>query len=196
MFSAGVDLVRVVDKGAPYVREFLPALSAALETVFTSPKPVVAAVNGHAIAGGCILACAADYRVMARGDGRIGVPELRVGVPFPVVPLEILRYAVPNQLEGLVYGGATFSPDEAVDHGIVDAVAEPAELLDAAIAAAEQLAALPPAVFELTKRAVRGPARRRISQGAALDREVTEVWSAPETIAAIREYIARTFKKV
>lgn len=195
MFSAGVDLVRVVKGGAAYVREFLPALSAALEAVFLFPKPVVAAVNGHAIAGGCILACAADYRVMAEDAGRIGVPELRVGVPFPTVPLEILRFSVPAHLEGLVYGGATFTPDEALEQGIVDTTAEPDELIATAMAAAEQLAALPPAVFELTKRHVRGPARQRMVDWRSADREVTDVWCAPETISAIREYVARTFKK-
>src|SRR5436305_14216699 len=56
MFSAGVDLRRVADEGAPYLRSFLPAMSAAFETLFSVLKPVVAAVNGHAIAGGCILA--------------------------------------------------------------------------------------------------------------------------------------------
>src|SRR5262245_20876014 len=76
IFSAGVDLVRVVEGGAAYVRQFLPALGASLHAVFACSKPVVVAVNGHAIAGGCILACAADYRVMARGPGRIGIPEL------------------------------------------------------------------------------------------------------------------------
>ena len=62
--------------------------------MFATDKPVVAAVNGHAIAGGCILACACDYRHMARGAGRIGVPELRGSVPFPLVPAEITRYAL------------------------------------------------------------------------------------------------------
>lgn len=195
IFSAGVDLLRVVDGGERYVREFLPALSGSLEAVFMFSKPVVAAINGHAIAGGCILACAADYRIMTRGAGRIGVPELRVGVPFPAVPLEILRFGVPNQLEGLVYGGSTFSPEEALDHGIVDALADPTDLVDAAVRAAEELAALPPGVFGLTKRQVRGPAAERIRDGAALDAQVIDMWSAPQTIAGIRGYIARTFKK-
>jgi enoyl-CoA hydratase/carnithine racemase len=58
VFSAGVDLKRVVDGGAAYVAEFLPALSGAFRSVFDLGKPVVAAVNGHAIAGGCVLAAA------------------------------------------------------------------------------------------------------------------------------------------
>ena len=91
MFSAGVDLVRLSNEGAAYVRAFLPAMNGMFETLFSLLKPVVAAVNGHAIAGGCIIACAADRRVMAEQGGRIGIPELLVGVPFPVVPLEIVR---------------------------------------------------------------------------------------------------------
>jgi len=195
MFSAGVDLPRIVEHGAPYVREFLPALSASLLAVFACPKPVVAAVNGHAIAGGCILAAAADHRVMARGTGRIGIPELRVGVPFPTVPLEIMRFAAARHLQSMVYGGTTFSADEALAQGIVDAVVEPDALVDAAAAAAQPLVSLPPTVFALTKRAVRAPAMQQIRLGEATDREVTEAWAAPATLDHIREYIARTFKK-
>ncbi len=195
IFSAGVDLVRVVDEGAAYVGEFLPALSASLRDVFVCAKPVVAAVNGHAIAGGCILAAAADRRVMARGSGRIGIPELRVGVPFPTVPLEIMRFAAARHLTTLAYGGATFSPDEALAHAIVDGIADPAELTDAAVAMATQLASLPPPAFALTKRAIRAPAVQRMVDGAPLDREVVATWAAPDTLASIREYIARTFKK-
>ena len=83
IFSAGVDLLRLSAGGAAYVRQFLPALHKLYDTVFFFPKPVVAAVNGHAIAGGCVLACCADRRLMARDGGRIGVTELLVGVPFP-----------------------------------------------------------------------------------------------------------------
>ena len=96
-FSAGVDLFRVLDGGPDYLNRFLPALSRALVRLFTFPRPVVAAINGHAIAGGCILASACDYRLMALGKGKIGVPELVVGVPFPMIALEILRDLVPDR---------------------------------------------------------------------------------------------------
>jgi len=88
-----------------------------------------------------------------------------------------------------------FEADEAVKQGMVDAAVEPDALLEVAIAAAEGLAALPPSVFELTKRQVRGPAMERIRDGEEVDREVVAAWSAPETLATIRDYIARTFKK-
>jgi len=81
IFSAGVDLFRLTQEGADYVRRFLPLLSCVVRTLFAFPRPVVAAANRHAIAGGCILVLAADARLMAAGSGRIGVPELLVGVP-------------------------------------------------------------------------------------------------------------------
>src|ERR1700686_4981023 len=81
IFSAGVDLPRMISAGGDYVQDFVEALDAALRGLFVFPKPVVAAVNGHAIAGGAILAFACDHRLMCAG--RIGVPEMLVGVPFP-----------------------------------------------------------------------------------------------------------------
>ena len=95
-FSAGVELFRVVDEGAAYVESLLASLGALFHELRSYPKPLVAAINGHAIAGGGVIACACDYRVMAAGDGRIGLPELKVGVPFPAVALDIVRAVVPS----------------------------------------------------------------------------------------------------
>jgi len=79
----------------------------------TCPILVVAAVNGHAIAGGCILVSACDHRVMNAERGRIGVTELLVGVPFPVTALEILRFAAgTHRLQELIYNGRTYPATE------------------------------------------------------------------------------------
>jgi enoyl-CoA hydratase len=196
IFSAGVDLVRVSVEGAPYVRAFLPALSRMLETLFSIAKPVVAAVNGHAIAGGCIMACAADRRLMARDSGRIGVPELLVGVPFPVVPLEIVRFAVAApHFQELVYRGLTLASDEALRRGVVDEVVDSEPLLDAAVAAAEAMASTPPDSFGLTKRLMREPVLERIHVAASTDGMVQEAWASAEVLSAIRAYVERTLGK-
>jgi enoyl-CoA hydratase len=197
IFSAGVDLLKVLEGGAEYVRPFLKALDDLLEALFLFPKPLVAAVNGHAIAGGCMIACAADRRLMARGNGRVGVPELLVGVGFPVVPLEVLRFAVsPEHFAEMVYSGATYPPEEALRRGLVDELVEPTKLLPRAIAEAERMAAIPAAAFELTKVQMREPAvetmRRRRAQ---LDARVAEFWTNPATLDAIRSYVERTLKK-
>jgi enoyl-CoA hydratase len=197
IFSAGVDLLRVVDGGASYLSRFLPALSDAFEAMFAFPKPVVAAVNGHAVAGGCILVSAADRRLMARGAGRIGLPELIVGVPFPPVPLEIMRFATaPHRLSELMFGGKTLTADDAVAYGLADTAVEPERLLPDAIAVAASLASQPAAAFSITKRQLREPALARMrSARKELDSSVEALWADHSTIAAIQTYIERTFKK-
>ena len=196
-FSAGVDLSRLLAGGPEYVRTFLPLLGEALLKTFTFPKPLVAAVNGHAIAGGCILACACDYRLMAAGAGRIGTPELSVGVPLPAVALEILRLVLaPQRLQAVLYRGLTCTPEDALATGFVDELADPDALLERAVEQAAQLGALPSASFALTKRGIRQPARDRIARSLqAADDEVLAAWLSPRVQDAVRVYVARTLRK-
>ena len=196
IFSAGVDLLRLVDEGASYVRRFLPALNGFFEALFAFEKPVVAAVIGHAIAGGCILACAADRKLIAQ-TATIGVPEMLVGVPFPAAPLEILRFAVsPQHLQTLICGGQILQADLAVTHGLADVVVEPVALIRRATTLAEAMAAIPAAAFAATKRQIRDPALQRIREASPRhDPAVIEAWAHPDTLRSIDEYVKRTFKK-
>jgi enoyl-CoA hydratase len=126
IFSAGVDLFRLTQRGADYVRRFLPLLCRFLRTLFAFPRPVVAAANGHAIAGGCVIVLAADARLMSEGAGWIGLPELLVGVPFPAAALEVVRFAVPrDKVQSLIYTGRILPPQEALTAGLVDEVVAP-----------------------------------------------------------------------
>jgi len=197
IFCAGVDLKRLSEGGAAYIREFLPALHRLYEAVFFHPKPVVAAVNGHAIAGGAVLAACADHRIMARGAGRIGVTELLVGLPFPALAFEVVRFAVPKRyLAEFTLSAATYDTDVALDRGWIDEIAEPADLLEDALAVARELAELSPAAFAQTKRQIRAEVSERMERhGAATDKTVTEIWCAPDTQARIRDYVARTLAK-
>jgi len=195
MFSAGVDLPLLIEGGVPYIKEFLPALSTMLATAFAFPKPVVAAINGHAVAGGCVLACAADERLMARDSGRIGVTELMVGVPFPPAAMEIMRCAVaPEFFAETIFGGETYTPAHAADGGLVHEIIEPAQLMDVAKLVAGKLAALPPATFALTKAQIRAPYLERMAR-TDLDATIEQIWTSPDTLARIRDYVARTLKK-
>jgi enoyl-CoA hydratase len=197
IFSAGVDLIRLSEGGADYVRKFLPALHKLYDAVFYHPKPVVAAINGHAIAGGAVLAACADRRIMTRDAGRIGVTELLVGVPFPALAFEIVRFAVPpRHLSEFTLSGATYASDEALQRGWVDEIAEPGDLLEDAMAVAQELALLSPAAFAQTKMQIRQAVSERMAQsGAATDQAVTAIWTAPETLGYIRSYVERTLKK-
>jgi enoyl-CoA hydratase len=187
VFSGGVDLRRVVAGGPAYLREFLPALSAAFLAVFDHPRPVVVAVNGPAIAGGCVIAAAGDLRLMS--GGRIGLTELLVGVPFPTAALEIMRFAVGPALPRLALTGRTLAADEAREIGLVHAVV-PDGLLDRAVQHAQELARLSRPAYALTKEQLHRPARRRIDElTAADDARVAQVWESAESLAAIAAYL-------
>lgn len=186
IFSAGVDLPRMINAGGDYVPRFVEALDAVLRTLFLFPRPVIAALNGHAIAGGAIMAFACDYRLM-RG-GRIGIPEALVGVPFPALALEIVRFAVPQQhLQPMIYLAKTFEAEAARAAGIIDEVVPPEQLLSRATEVASQLGAIAPQTFVLTKRQLREPFLH-----AQPNKDADALWAAPETHARIRDYLAKT----
>ena len=194
IFSAGVDLFRVRDGGAGYIRELLSVLDDALLRLLGCDRPVVAAVNGHAVAGGCILAAACDRRLMATGPGRIGVTELLVGVPFPVVPFETLRGVLPAPaLADLVLTGRTVAAEEAQRFGLVDEVVAPEALEARALQEARRLGSLAPAALRLTKRQLRAPTLEAIARrSSASHAEMEAVWTAPETLARLHDYVERT----
>jgi len=190
IFSAGVDLFRVIQDAEPYVRRFLPALSRSLERLFSLDIPVIAACNGHAIAGGCLLVQSCDYRIMSSGTGRIGVPELLVGLPFPTSALEILRFVVPShRLQEVALTGRTYLAPEALERGLLDEVVASESLMERALAVATQMAGVPAATFAATKRSLR---REVVSRFNSSDDEINQIWSRPETLDTVRAYLERT----
>jgi enoyl-CoA hydratase len=197
IFSAGVDLVRLSDGGAKYTRDFLPVLHKVFAAIFDFPKPVVAALNGHAIAGGCVLACAAEKRIMAEGAGRVGVTELQVGVPFPPLALEIMRHVTaPHFLEEVILGANTYMPADALARGLINEIVPADKLMDRAMAVAQSLAAISPPAYALSKRQLRQPANDRAnSEMASRDAEITGLWVADASMQRVRDYVARTLKK-
>jgi len=192
---AGVDLWRIIEGGPEYVRAFLPALNDAFLALFTVGKPVVAAVNGHAIAGGAILTSACDHRVMAAGTARIGVTELHVGVPFPVTALEILSYALGEQrAREAVISAATYQPHEA--RGFVDELVPAAEVVDRAIAVARGLAEQVPAdTYRLTKAQLHASTMERIERlRPAYDGPTERLWIDRVNDGWLRGYMQRVVR--
>lgn len=187
-FSAGVDLKRIVDGGPPYVEEFLPALSTAVLAVFDHPRPVVAAVNGHALAGGCVLAAACDVRLMS--GGTIGLTELAAGVPFPTVPLEVMRHATWPAVNRLVLTAERLDPVAAQRIGLIDEVVADG-LVAAAVRAAAALGATPAAVYARSKRQLREPAHTRIAARRDVDDPgAVALWGDEATLAHLRGFLA------
>jgi enoyl-CoA hydratase len=188
-FSAGVDLNRVLEGGADYTDRLVPAISEMLIAMFGYPGPTVAAINGAAIAGGCVLACACDRRLISP-DAQIGATEVRVGVPFPAAALEVARYACGDHAEEVVLGARTYRGAEAVATGLAHRVVA-GDLIEAAVAEASELGDFPVDAYRHTKAQLRAPTLARISQADDIDREVRRLWGADQTRQRIADSLER-----
>jgi enoyl-CoA hydratase/carnithine racemase len=117
------------------------------------PKPTVAAIAGHAIAGGCILALCCDYRVIGDGRKLMGLNEIKLGVPVPYVADRILRDLVGGRhARQVVESGDFYRPEEALSLGLVDQVCPAEQVLSQAIDRASQLGSSSPEAFAMIKR--------------------------------------------
>jgi enoyl-CoA hydratase len=186
-FSAGVDLRAISDGGSEYTDRFITSLSPALLAVFDHPAPVVAAINGHAIAGGCVLAMAADVRLMSAGT--IGITELAVGVPFPMAALEICRYAMGTSVTRAALQADTIDVDSASARRWIDEVVAPNDLFPRAIAVARKLGQHSPTAYAATKEQLHRPARTAIDAGAETDAKVRASWTSDDTRARVTAFI-------
>ncbi|OBH02541.1 MULTISPECIES: enoyl-CoA hydratase/isomerase family protein [unclassified Mycobacterium] len=186
-FSAGVDLNRVVGGGADYTDRLIPALSEAFEALFCYPGPTVAAINGAAIAGGCVLACACDRRLISPG-AQIGASEVRVGVAFPVAALEVMRYACGDRADDVLLGGRVYRDDEATANGLAHRVVAD-DLVGAAVAEAADRGGIPADAYRHTKVQLRAPALARMREGGLIDSEVRQLWGADQTQRRIAAYV-------
>ena len=120
-FCAGLDIRELYDFDRTTLASFLDRLDQTVLAWFSFPRPTVAAVNGHAIAGGCVLALACDVRVAVDRDTTIGMNEVQVGIPFPAVPLAVTRHALaPNHAREVLLMGALYAPQAALERGLVD----------------------------------------------------------------------------
>ncbi|MDO8733151.1 MAG: enoyl-CoA hydratase/isomerase family protein [Actinomycetota bacterium] len=193
-FSAGLDLRQLLDSPLQYSDQLLDELSATCLTIFDHPRPVVAAVNGAAIAGGAMLALAADVRIMS--GGVIGLPELKVGVPIPSVLMELARYVLGQHLSRHVLQGLAIDPEAALAIGMIDELADPEQLLDRAIAQAQGLASVPAVTFALTKQALHAETRDLMEAGSpADDDEVADAWQSAEVRAQIQAQVDRMTRR-
>jgi enoyl-CoA hydratase len=196
-FSAGLDLPEVTAMDRAGLERFIRHFSEVMLRVFTLPLPVVAAINGHAIAGGCVLALQADVRLASAGESRIGLNEVQLGLGLPTVVLETLRSQVPASTLGPVaLEGRLLGPEEAHALGLVHEVVPPAQLLAAAVLRATALAALPGPAFRQIKEAIRAPVVEAVRRSGAEDaRRWVETAFSPPARGRLAEVLARLTRR-
>lgn len=197
-FCAGVDLRAIVDGGAEHARTFVAALAACFDAVLRCPLPVVAAVDGHAIAGGCVLACAADHRVVVDDPAaRLGLTELAVGVPFPTSAVEIMRWRLGDaRLGRRVLLADTVSAADAVAAGLADETAPAQDLVERACTVARSLAAVSPEAFGLTKAQLQADVRERIdARRPGWEPQVQDLWASEPVLEGVEQFVSRTLRR-
>ena len=185
-FSAGLNLKTTPGLDRLGQRRLIDALNESFGTLYGWPKPLVAAVNGHAIAGGLILALCADWRVVADVPMQISLAEVRAGVTYPVAPLAIGRAELtPSVARRLILLGETIDAVAAEALAIMDERVPAEALLARAIVQAERHATLPPQAFATTKRQLRAVELERIAAARAGHGEPRlAAWLGEETLRA------------
>jgi len=193
-FSAGFALPELISLDRPAMVQFVLRFCAIMERVLRCPRPVVAAVNGHAIAGGCVLALQADWRVGADGDAKIGLNEVQNGIGLPAIVTETLRLRVPpTSLTTIALEGRLFSPKEARELGLLDEVVPPGELEARAAAKAEALASSGKEAFAQVKAQIIAPALAAIARDANVENWI-DIWQSGEgrqRVGAVVEKLRR-----
>jgi enoyl-CoA hydratase len=193
-FSGGLALTHIIDFDAAQMRRYLEHFSRTMTHVLACEKPIVAAINGHAIAGGCVLALMCDWRICTDDPGaRIGLNEAQLGIGLPSIILEALRVAVPPaSIVPIAFEGTLFAPGDALGLGLVHEVAPAADLLARATAKAAAFAAVPAAGIAQIKRALRAPTLEAIARTA--DAETTrwlETWFSAPAQARLSAVVAK-----
>jgi enoyl-CoA hydratase len=168
-FSAGVDLKAVTGYGPQEQRRAVEGINQMALSAYGLPCPVVAAITGHAIAGGLVLALCADLRV-ASTAGKYGLTEIKVGVPYPQAAIGVVTAELaPHAARALVLGNALVDAAECVRLGVFDESLPPEDVLPRARELAGILAAFPGATYARTKRELRGATVERLRLAAAED---------------------------
>lgn len=192
-FSAGMDLKDAPALSTSEQRHTVDGINRLFSGWYSFPRPVVAAVNGHAVAGGLILALCADRRVGAT-DGKLGLTELRAGLPYPLAAISVVRAELSAAAaRRLALGAELFSPEEALALGLVDELVERDQVLPRAIDIASGMAGLPRATYAQVKMQLRGPTIDAIDRalGSGAGDPVLGAWVGEETSTAAAGILGR-----
>ena len=176
VFSAGIDVREVPAYDAEQRAAMLRTVNRTILSLYSTAKPVVAAISGHALGGAFVLMLACDVRLVARGPFKLGLTEAEAGIPFPAGPLAVVRAELaPSQLRTLALGSLSAGPDSDAFAGVIDRVVDAAALLDAALAEARRLRAMP--AYGRVKQQLRGATIEQLARIVERDQDpLLERW--------------------
>jgi enoyl-CoA hydratase/carnithine racemase len=196
MFSGGLDVPALLKLDRDGIRGLWQGLYDTMRALANSPVPVAAAITGHSPAGGAVLAICCDYRVMAQGDFKIGLNEVRVGITLPPVLLRVLRRIVGDrQAERLAVGGLLVDAQEAQRIGLVDELVPVGEVTQAALHWCRTMLELPRQAMSATRQQARAPLAELFARPQGEIDEVVDAWYSAETQAALGALIERLAAK-
>lgn len=186
-FSAGLDLREVPSYGKAQQTELVDALNETLLQLYSFPVPTVAAMNGHAVAGGLLFALCCDYRIALEGNYRFGLAEVRVGIPYPVNAMAVVKAELSHLMaRELALLGRNLSARQALARGVVDELCEKPQLPARSLELAVELARYPREAFARVKRQLRGEVIERMQRAVAEKTDpARERWITPETAEAV-----------
>jgi enoyl-CoA hydratase/carnithine racemase len=187
-FSFGFDIPEFLSFTKDQFAEYLTNFAALYTYLFLYPKPVVAALNGHTIAGGCMLALACDSRVMAAGKARISLNEIAFGSTVFAGSTEMLRFCVGSaNATSVLYSGAMYSAEEAKRFGLVDEIATEHDLMDITFNMAAELASkYPPAFASIKSLLRRSTAEEMMRRERQSIEELVNIWYSENTWANLQ----------
>jgi len=198
MFSAGLDVPALLELDRGEMMEFWRSFFTLQETIARSEVPVAAAVTGHAPAAGAVMAMYCDYRVMVRGEYRIGLNETMVGLVVPRLIQKALAQQVgAHRAERMIVAGALMLPEGALSAGLVDELADDAgSTVAAALAWCEKHLALPRHAMLGNRRMMRQPICALFDELSDADLEAfVNGWFEADTQSTLHALVARLKKK-
>ena len=192
-FSFGFDVPEFLNYSKSDFIIYLEKFTNFYTYLFLFPKPIVAALNGHTIAGGCMLATACDFRLMVTGKAKISLNEITFGAPVLAGSVEMLKYCVGSRnAQSILYSGAMYSAEEAIQLGLVDQVSSEDALTEDARKVAQELAQKDSSAFRCTKHLLRKPAvEEMIKREKDAILEFVDIWYSEQTwenLKAIKIY--------
>lgn len=157
-FSFGLDIPELFPYSQADFKIFLQKFTTLYKNMYLLGKPLVAAINGHCIAGGCILASTADNRIMVGGKAKIALNEASFGSTIFAGAMAILRTQVGQQnAEKIALSGAMFTPQEALEMSLVDDLCEETDLMEKALKNASRMISGYPEAYGSVKQLLRRP---------------------------------------